>query len=83
MWEFNNVLEELSIPIISTNTRFWLVRTNGGDYYLDMVKVKHNLSLFKELDEAKRQLDESKKILHSDNVEHSEPVVTPKRWSRK
>ena len=81
--EFTAKQQVLDLETQQLNNKRLEIENLASIENLDMVKVKHNLSLFKELDEAKRQLDESKKILHLDNVEHSEPVVTPKRWSRK
>lgn len=81
--EFATKQQILDLEIQQLNNKRLEIENLASIENLDMVKVKHNLSLLKELDEAKRQLDESKKILHLDNVEHSEPVVTPKRCSRK
>ena len=33
----SNILEVLQIPNISTNRRYWVIRTNGGRYYQDFV----------------------------------------------
>ena len=33
----SNILELLNIPTISPQRHYWIIRTNGGDYYEDFV----------------------------------------------
>lgn len=32
-----NILELLEVPVVPTNRHYWIVRTNGGDYYDDFI----------------------------------------------
>ena len=33
----NNLLSLLNIPIVPENIHYWIIRTNGGDYYDDFI----------------------------------------------
>lgn len=83
----NNLLELLHIPDVSENIHYWIIRTNGGEYYQDFILheyisiswdyVSLNMIYNKSDEEVKRIIDVYEKNSSSE-IDDEENDGTPK-----
>ena len=86
----NNLLSLLNIPIVPENIHYWIIRTNGGDYYDDFILhnyisiswdyVSLNILYNKNDDEIKRLIEiyEKNSTLKEDSDDESDGTTKGK-----